>query len=80
MSNSHSVFKKIAGLGSVGMLLGLDSATAIKVSQKASVSAGLSSQIQSLSQSVEQALLESSELASLMTDSEMRQLMSEEVH
>jgi hypothetical protein len=43
MSNSFSksTLMKIAGIGSVGMLLGLDSTTAIKVSQKAAVSTGL---------------------------------------
>ena len=68
---SKSSLMKIAGMGV---------ATAIKVQQRTAVTAGMNAQIASLSQSVQQALSESGELASLMNDSEMKELVNNEIH
>ena len=68
---SKSSLMKIAGMGV---------ATAIKVQQRTAVSAGMNAQIASLSQSVQQALSESGELASLMNDSEMKELVKNEIN
>ena len=63
------------------ILLGLDSTAAIKVSQKtvAATHLGLQTEIQSLSASVQAALEKSGSVAGLVADSDLKNLINQEV-